>query len=333
MRTEETRFFSLENASGTRLTLTDAGAAVTSLLYRGVDVVLGWRDPGAYADNPSFFGCTVGRCANRMAGGAFDLNGRTCVLGRNDGINNLHSGPDGWHARRWETADVGEDHVTFYLDSPDGDQGFPGRVRVWVMYTLTAADKVHVFYKAVPEADTVLNLTNHSYFNLNGHDSGSVEGHVLQISADHFTPCGEGLIPTGEIAEVSGTPFDFRIAHPIGRDLHDADPQLLSAGGFDHNYCLSGIGLRTAAVLRGDKSGIVLELSTDRPGVQFYSGNSLRGETGKGGVSYSRHGAVCLETQCWPDAIHHENFPSPVAEAGREWTSETVWAFRREEDA
>ena len=328
MISEKMCFYTLENPSGTRLTLTDAGAAVTSLTYRGVDVVLGWGDPGIYADNPSFFGATVGRCANRTAGAAFSLDGRTWILGRNDGLNNLHSGPDGWHARRWETADVGDDFVTFYLDSPDGDQGFPGRVRIWAMYTLTAADRVHIRFKAVPESDTILNVTNHAYFNLNGHGSGSVEGHILQLNADSYTPCGEGLIPTGEIADVTGTPFDFRAAHPIGRDLHGAHPQLTAAGGFDHNLCLSGSGLRTAGTLRGDKSGIVLELITDRPGVQFYSGNSLRGEAGKGGARYSRHGALCLETQCWPDAIHHERFPSPVVSAGEEWTTETVWAFR-----
>ena len=321
--------YTLENAAGTRLAVTDAGAAVVSLIYRGTDVVLGWGDGKKYAENPGCFGATVGRCANRIAFGSFSLNGTEYALARNDGPNNLHSGPDGWHCRRWETVETGEDYVTFYLDSPDGDQGFPGRVRIWVMYTLTPSDSVHILYKAVSDEDTILNVTNHTYFNLNGHDSGSAEGHTLRLYADAYTPSGPGLIPTGEIADVTGTPFDFRTEHAIGHDIECGHPQLVNAKGYDHNFCLSGAGLRPAALLRGEKTGITLEVSTDRPGVQLYTGNFLSGEEGKNGAHYPRRGGVCLETQCWPDAIHNDGFPSPVLPAGEEFRSETVWKLEK----
>ena len=313
-----------------RLTLTDIGASVTDLVFQGTDVVLGWGEPGSYRENGVFLGTTVGRSANRIAGGRFSLNGADYTLGKNDGENNLHSGPDGWHTRRWAAEETGENSLAFRLDSPDGDQGFPGRVRISVTYTL-GPDEVSIEYRAHSDADTLLNPTNHTYFNLNGHGSGDVLGHSLRLCADAYTPAGPGLIPTGEIAPVEGTPFDFRAAHPIGRDIGADHPQLRAAGGYDHNFCLNGNGLRPAAELTGDRSGITLSLWTDRPGVQLYTGNFLAGERGKDGAVYGRRCGVCLETQCWPDAIHRPGFPSPVLRAGEEFRSLTVWRFRSAE--
>ena len=321
--------FRLKNAAGTELTLTDAGAAVVSLVYRGTDIVLGWGDPELYGENPGCFGATVGRCANRTAFGRFSLGGTEYCLAQNDGPNNLHSGPDGWHTRRWDVAEKGEDHVTFYLDSPDGDQGFPGRLQIWVMYTLTEADCVHITYTAIPDSDTIINVTNHAYFNLNGHDSGSIEGHALQLFADAYTPSGPGLIPTGQVEDVTLTPFDFRSAHTIGRDIRSNDPQLVNAGGYDHNYCLECMGMHCAAVLQGEKTGIMLTVETDRPGVQLYTGNFLSVDKGKGGAVYGPRCGICLETQNWPDAIHHADFPSPVLPAGETFRSETVWKLEK----
>lgn len=325
-RPEAARLYVMERGD-LRLTLTDIGASVQGLVFRGTDVVLGLEGPESYRENGSCLGTTVGRSANRIAGGCFALNGKDYPLAKNDGENNLHSGPNGWHTRQWETGEAGEDRVIFRLESPDGDQGFPGSLEASVTYTLSA-DAVMIEYKALSDADTVFNPTNHAYFNLNGHDSGDVLGHSLRLFADAYTPVGPGLIPTGEIVSVEGTPFDFRTPHSIGRDIGADHPQLRTAGGYDHNFCLNGSGLRPAAELAGDKTGITMTLLTDRPGVQLYTANFLSGERGKGGAVYGRWGGVCLETQCWPDAIHKPGFPSPVLRAGEVFHSLTVWRFR-----
>ena len=325
--------YRLENKAGTWAILTDAGAAVVCLFYRGVDVVLGWDTPEEYFPNPGSFGATVGRSANRIGGAAFTLNGKRYELAKNDGENNLHSGPDGYHTRRWETVEASSDRVVFRLDSPDGDQGYPGRFRVSVTYTLTDDDALHILYEGVSDADTVVNLTNHAYFNLNGHASGSAEDHRLMIHADAFTPVAPGLIPTGEIRSVEGTPFDFRTAHPIGRDIGAEDEQLRLGGGYDHNFVLRGEGFRPAAELTGDKTGITLTVETDCPGVQLYTGNFLRGARGKGGAVYNKRGAVCLETQFFPNAVNESAFTSPVVKAGEPYRSETVWRLKKVDGA
>ena len=215
--------------------------------------------------------------------------------------------------------------MVFFLDSPDGDQGFPGRVQLWASYTLTDDDEVILEYRAEPEADTPINLTNHSYFNLNGHDSGDILGHTLRLCADTFTPCREGLIPTGQILATAGTPFDFTETHTVGERIGSDDPRLVSAGGYDLNYPLVGEGLRPAAELTGDRTGIRLTVLTEAPAVQFYSGNFLSGERGKGGAVYARRAGLCLETQCYPNAVNEPRFPSCVVKGGEVWKSRTVW--------
>ena len=321
--------YRLENKNSTWMILTDAGAAVVCLFFRGTDVVLGWDTAQEYFPNPGSFGATVGRSANRIGAAAFTLNGRRYELAKNDGENNLHSGPDGYHNRQWTAKEVTANRAVFCLDSPDGDQGYPGRLRVSVTYTLEDDDSVHIVYEGVSDADTVVNLTNHAYFNLNGHKAGTAMGHRLRINADAFTPVAPGLIPTGELRKVEGTPFDFRTAKPIGRDSGADDEQLRLGGGYDHNFALQGEGFRTAAELTGDKTGITLTVETDCPGVQLYTGNFLNGARGKGGAAYEKRSAVCLETQYFPNAVNEPGFASPVVKAGVPFRSETVWRLKK----
>ena len=321
--------FTLENARGTRLVLTDAGASVVSLVYRGVDVALGWDDPAGYYDGSFYVGSTVGRNCNRIADAAFALNGKTFTLARNDGENNLHSGPDSYSVRRWQTEKAEGDTVVFRMDSPDGDQGFPGALRLTAAFRLTDDDEVELTYRGVSDKDTVVNVTNHTYFNLNGHGSGDIHGHVLRLFASRLTPAREGLIPTGEILDVKGTPFDFTEAHPIGRDIGCGDPRIEMAGGYDHNFLVDAEGFRPAAELTGDKTGIRLTVLTDRPAIQLYTGNFLTGPVGKGGAVYARRGALCLETQQVPNAVNEPAFPSPVVKAGQVYEAKTVWRLEK----
>lgn len=322
--------FVLENKNGTRLVVTDIGACVVSLVYRGVDVALGWDDAAEYLRGDGSVGATVGRSCNRIAGASFTIDGVTYQLAKNDGENNLHSGPDGYAARIWQTAEVTEDAVSFFMDSPDGDQGFPGHLKLWASYRLTEDDRVLLDYRGVSDKDTVINVTNHTYFNLNGQGSGDIHGHILRLYASRFTPSRPGLIPTGEIADVTGTPFDFQAPHDIGRDIGADDPLLTSAGGYDHNFMVDGMGLRPAAELTGEKSGITLTVSTDLPAIQLYTGNFMGECRGKGGSVYGKRCAVCLETQHVPNAVNEPAFPTPVVKALENYESHTVWALKKD---
>ena len=326
---KDAKLYIIENSSGTRLAVTDIGACLVSLVFQGVDIALGWDDAEAYRRGDYYLGATVGRNCNRIAGGAFTVNGKTYQMAKNDGENNLHSGPDGYETRLWQVADHSDAAVTFFMDSPDGDQGFPGRLKLWASYTLTEDNRVIIDYLGEPDADTVVNITNHTYFNLNGQGSGDVHGHVLRLNASRFTPAGPGLIPTGEIVPVAGTPFDFTNAKAIGMDIDADDPLLLSAGGYDHNFLLDGKGMRPAAELTGDRTGITLTVSTDRPAMQLYSGNFLDVAQAKGGKAYGKRSAVCLETQHVPNAVNESAFPSPVVKAGEKYVSRTVWQLKK----
>ena len=328
---ERARLFTLENSSGTRLVLTDIGASAVSLVWRGTDILLGWEDPDRYFNGDGCHGATIGRVANHVADSRFVLNGKTYELVRNDGKNNLHSGPYGYHRRLWQTAETLADRVVFFMDSPDGDQGYPGRLRLWAGYTLTEDDRVVLDCRAEADDDTPVNIVNHAYFNLNGQGSGDILGHSLKIYADTFTPSTADLIPEGDIRPVEGTPFDFRVGHAIGETINESDPRLISAGGYDLNFPVPGEGLRPAAELTGDKSGIRLTVMTDLPAVQLYTGNFLSGEKGKGGAVYPRHSGVCLETQRFPNALNEPRFPSMILRAGETLSSRTVWALSRAE--
>lgn len=324
----------------------DAGCAITRLCVpdrSGAhdNVVLGYADLRGYLGaRREYFGAVVGRVANRIADGAFELGGRRHALACNDGRHHLHGGRIGFDRRSWHVVETSVDaaaaRIVFERHSADGEEGYPGALHVRVSYTLTAHGELTLEYRATAAATTIVNLTNHSYFNLAGAGAGGgdVLQHLLQIEADAFCAVEEGLIPTGELRPVAGTPFDFRRPTPIGQRLGARDVQLERAGGYDHCYVLrqtapgsAGL-LRPACVLDEPRSGRRLRVSTDRPGMQFYSGNFLDGTApGHDGVFYRRHAGLCLETQAFPDAPHHPQFPSIVLEPGRPYRAVTVWRF------
>ncbi|MBQ4425815.1 MAG: galactose mutarotase [Lachnospiraceae bacterium] len=289
------------------------------------DVVLGYDSAEAYFRGGAYFGATVGRFANRIAGAAFELDGKTYRLSANEGVNQLHGGPDGFHRRIWTPIILNEAEAVFRLSSPDGDMGFPGNLSVEVLYSLAVPGELRLEYKAVSDRKTVVSLTNHSYFNLNGHASGEVGDHFLSAAALSYTPTGAGLIPTGEILPVEGTAMDLR----MGRTLADVfdDPRLAATRGYDHNFMLEP-GVKEAACLTSPESGLSLHVITDCPAMQIYTAGFTGEQAGKDGAVYQDHNAVCLETQIGPDAMHHDNFPSPVLEAGREYHSETIYCFK-----
>lgn len=329
---EKTRLYTLENKRGLSIALSDYGACLVKAVLpdkRGkrLDVTLGYESAADYERADKFFGATVGRIANRIGNAAFSLNGREYRLTANEGAHNLHSGPDCYNKRIWKTKEAGEGRVVFALRSPDGDQGYPGEIDIEVSYTLTEENEIKIHYRALPKADTFINLTNHSYFNLEGHDSGDALSQELWIDADAYTRTDKDSIPTGEIVDVTGTPMDFRRKKPIGRDIEARYEALLLAGGYDHNFVLNGEGLRKAAKLSAPKSGITLEVYTDLLGMQFYAGNFLAREEGKGGAVYGKRQGVCFETQYFPDAMNHENFKSPLVRAGEVYETETVFKF------
>ena len=318
--------------TGLALDLLSTGAAVHRLLVTGpsgaeTDVVLGHRDLEAYATVGGYFGVVVGRVANRIDRGRFSLAGVDHEVPTNDRGNALHGGPDGYDRREWVVETVGPDAATLSLTSPDGDQGFPGELLVEVTYTV-APGEVGIDYRATTTRTTVVNLTNHAYFNLDGEGHGTIDDHLLAVNADAVTPLRPDGVPTGEITPVDGTPFDLRSPRRLGDVLAEPSEQLALAGGLDHNFVLSGSGLRTAARLTGS-SGLELEVVTDRPGVQVYSGAYFDGSvTGPSGAPYPQRAGIALETQGFPDAPNQPGFPSIVLRAGETFVSRTVWRFR-----
>ena len=305
---------------------------------RRADVVLGFDDVRQYQEQSPYFGALIGRYANRIAGGRFELNGRTYELPVNNGPNTLHGGTEGFDEKVWDAQELpGGAGVRLSLTSPDGDQGFPARLEVSVTYTLEG-DTLRLDYEArnaEPEGgpETVLNLTNHTYWNLAGEGSGSVGDHELQVNASHYLPVDATSIPLGGPAPVEGTPFDFRTPTAIGARWREGDDQLVNTGGYDHNLVLDGgadssdgDGLALAAVVHDPGSGRVLEVRTDQPGVQFYSGNQLLGTLrGKGDRLYRQGDAFCLETQHWPDSPHHPGYPSTVLRPQQTFRTSTTY--------
>ncbi|MGI4830505.1 MAG: aldose epimerase family protein [Janthinobacterium lividum] len=294
------------------------------------DVVLGYNDLAAYeADKKTYLGSTPGRYANRVAHGRFTLDGVKYTIPTNDGANALHGGTVGFDRKVW-TGKVLSNGVEFTLVSPDGDMGFPGQLTVQVRYTLEG-DALAIHYAASTTKPTVLNLTNHTYFNLSGEGSGSILNEVLTLPAADYTPVDKSLIPTGQLAPVAGTPFDFRQPSPIGKRIGEPDAQLQLALGYDHNFVLSQkseSSLHLAAKVADPASGRTLTVSTTEPGVQFYSGNHLDGATtGRSGKAYAKHAGFCLETQHFPNSPNQPNFPSTVLQPGQEFHSETVFTF------
>ena len=309
------------------------GARVTSLLAPDRagnvgDVALGFAALEPYVEHTAFLGCTVGRYTNRIARGRFELEGKTYQLSVNDGENTLHGGADGlWH-RNWQGRALA-DGVEFTVESADGDQGFPGNLKVTARYRLDGP-RVVLEYEAMTDQVTVVNLTNHAYFNLAGEGSATVLDHELQIEADAFTAIDESAIPLGGQAPVEGTPFDFRAPRRIGDRIHEPHPQLLNGKGYDHNFVLRGEAgvLRPAATVVHRESGRTLSVETTEPGVQFYSGNYLDGSlVGRSGQPYHWRSSMCLETQHFPDSPNHPDFPSTVLRPGERFRSSTVWTL------
>ena len=324
--------FSLENSKGTRAEVTDYGASLVRFLFddkNGIqrDLVLGYDDVSGYEKGEVFFGGTIGRVANRIGGGRFELGGKTYELTRNDGLNSLHGGRDLYNKRIWDVEEETASSVTFRLFSPDGDQGFPGNLNVTVCYSLSEDDELTIDYTAKADEDTPLSLCNHTYFNLAGHSSGSVLSQVAVIHADQVTEVDKNLVTTGKLISVDGTPFDFRKGKSLGQDIEEECDLLRLGGGYDHNFVISGSGYREAASLYCPETGISMKIFSDLPGMQVYTANMLTHENGKESVVYHQREGVCFETQFFPDAINKDNFEGGMIKAGEIFRSTTCYAF------
>lgn len=309
--------------------VTDYGAHLVSLLVpdrngRYDDVVLGFDDANGYRLGEGFIGAMVGRSANRIAGSQYTINDRTYHITPNEGPNNLHSGPDFYHLRMWQVREVTDSSITLLLNSPDGDQGYPGNAEIRVTYRLDSLGALHIVYDAMSDKDTIFNFTNHSYFNLAGHKDGDATKQLLTIPARYFCPADAQSIPTGELRPVEGTPFDFRVPKPIGQDIEADYEPLHLQGGYDHNF---EVFCNPCAILSDPVSGRTMAVHTDLPGMQLYSGNFIGQQVGKDGFVYRKHSGICLETQVFPDAIHHPEWVQPVVKAGVPYHSETVYSF------
>ncbi|MCI0509274.1 MULTISPECIES: aldose epimerase family protein [Chromohalobacter] len=343
--------YHLRNGHGIDMTVITYGGIITSLrtpdaqgnvddIVLGFDSLEGYRSDAYRQSNP-YFGALIGRYGNRIAEGRFMLDGTTYELATNDGPHHLHGGDKGFDKRLWQAHSFENDTgvgVELRYTSEDGEEGYPGRLDTRVTYTLTADDEVIIDYHATTDKATPVNLTQHSYFNLAGEGSGSIVDHRLMLNADAFTPVDDTLIPTGELRDVAGTPFDFRDATPIGARIGEENTQLVYGQGYDHNFVLvrddaSAGELVTAARVVAPQSGRVLEIATTEPGIQFYSGNFLDGTLiGKGGDAYEKRSGFALETQHFPDSPNQAGFPSTILAPGETYESRTVWRFSTQRD-
>lgn len=328
----EIKLYTITNKNGMVAKLTNIGAILVSLLVPDKagdikDVVLGFDSGEEYYGNGSFFGATIGRSANRVADAKFSIDGVTYNLCVNDNANNLHSDKDnGFHKRIW-SAETGENCVKFSLFSEDMDMGFPGNLNISVTYTLTDDNALELHYEGVCDKKSYLNMTNHTYFNLAGHDSGCMEDTILTINAKNYTPVVEGAIPTGEIASVEGTPMDFTAPKAIGKEIEADFEQLKLVQGYDHNYVLDNYTGEMRKIAEAEAAGRKMEVYTDLPGVQFYAGNCISPETGKGNAKYDKRHAFCLETQYYPNSINQEGFYKPEFDANEKYDTTTIYKF------
>lgn len=331
---QEATLYTLENSKGMKAEVTNYGANLVNLFVpdkNGVveDVVLGFDSVKGYMKNGSFFGATIGPSANRIAGAKFTIDGVEYHIDVNDGPNNLHSHmQDGYHKMLWETEE-GENSVTFTVRDTDGYMGFPGNKELSLTYTLDEENGLTLHYHAKSDKNTVMNPTNHSYFNLDGHKSGNIEDHIMMINASCYTPVVPGAIPTGELAPVKGTPMDFTSEKVVGKEIRENMEQLLLTQGYDHNWVVDGWNgeLRHVATTIGPKSGRKMHTYSTLPGVQFYAGNCIGDEPGKDGAFYTKRSGLCLETQYYPNSINTPSFPSCVFGGEKEYDSVTVYRF------
>lgn len=330
-----TALYTLKNAAGMEVCVTNFGGRIVSIMVPDkdgnmVDVVLGFDNIQDYFNKPSDFGASIGRYANRIAGGKYTLDGETVQLMQNDGTNCLHGGPTGWQYQVYDAEQVDDQTIKLTMVSPDGDNGFPGTVTAVVTYKLTDDNAIDISYSGTTDKPTVLSMTNHSYFNLSGNHAAEATDHVLYVASDVFTPADEILIPTGEFVAVEGTPMDFRTPKVLSQDI-DADYEQIKLGnGFDHNWVLNTNGdiNKICTTLSCPSTGIVLDVYTDQPGIQVYSGNFLTGEVaGKHGTLYPKRAAVCLETQLYPNSPNMPEWPSAFLRPGETYTHRCIYKF------
>jgi aldose 1-epimerase len=326
----------LINSNGMKAVVTPYGGKVMSLFVPDKDgnledIVLGYDSASQYPTGNPYFGALIGRYGNRIAKGLFALEGNKYQLATNNGANALHGGPGGFHNVLWQRERVSDDKIVLTYLSKDGEEGYPGNLSARVTYSITNENELVIEYEATTDKTTVVNLTHHSFFNLAGAGKGTVMNHKLYINADKFTPVDTGLIPTGELKPVKGTPFDFTTATNIGDRIAQDDEQLKNGKGYDHNWVLNrkAEGLMHAATVSEPESGRIMEVWTTEPGLQFYSGNFLDGsDTGKGGVKYLFRSAFCLETQHFPDSPNQPNFPSTVLKPGELYKQTCIYKFK-----
>ena len=334
---KEAGIYKLTNANGMEVTVTGFGGRIMSVLVPDRDgnlrdVVLGFDKVQDYypENNQTDFGASIGRYANRINQGRIAIDGVEYQLPQNNFGHCLHGGPTGWQYQEYKVVEADATHIKLLRESPDGDNNFPGNVKAYVTYTLTPDNAIDIAYEAPTDAPTVINMTNHSYFNLSGDPTRTILDHVLYVNASSFTPTDDTFMTTGEIVPVAGTPFDFTVPKPIGQDIEADCDQIRGANGFDHNWCLDTAGdiTQVACELYCPETGIDLKVYTDEPGVQVYSGNFLDGSvTGKGGVVYNQRTAICLETQHYPDSPNKPQWPSVVLRPGETYHSHCVYAI------
>lgn len=334
----EATLYTLTNASGASVSITNYGGIVNQILVpdrdgRLTDVILGCPDAPHYVPNNGYLGALIGRVGNRINRGQCTLNGQALQLAANANGHHLHGGDKGFDQKLWQADPVegqGQDQLVLSIVSPDGEENYPGTLKVQVTYTFDDACALSIRYQAVSDKDTLVNLTNHTYFNLGGEGSGKIVDQMISINADRLTVVDGDCIPTGELRPVDGTPFDLRTSKKIeeGLRLVGQDEQMTNGGGYDHNFCLNGQGMRQAATVFAPSTGIFMEVKTDMPGIQFYAGNMLDGTMlGKCGQKYTARDGLCLETQYYPDSINHPNFPDSVLRAGEAYDFTTVYTF------
>ena len=327
--------YTLKNAAGMEVCITNFGGRIVSLMVPDRngelrDVVLGFDNIADYQNVPSDFGASIGRYANRIAHGRLVIDGDTVQLPQNNFGHCLHGGPAGWQYKVYEARQLDGKTLELYMDSPDGDENFPGHVKAKVTYNLTDDNAIVIAYEATTDAPTVVNMTNHSYFNLSGDPSRTILDHLLTVDADSYTPVDSTYMTTGEIAPVEGTPMDFRTETAVGARLHENNEQLKNANGYDHNWVLATAGdaERTAARLVSPETGICLTVRTTEPGLQIYTGNFLDGTIkGKKGIVYNPRTAICLETQHYPDSPNKPQWPSTLLRPGETYESLCIYGF------
>lgn len=325
--------YKMTNSHGNFVTIINYGAAITSITLNTpkgpVDVALGYKTIEEYENNGGYLGACIGRVANRLGGASFTLNGTTYNLAANDGPNHLHGGLKGFDKQYFDIYTDSEDPDCLHASrlSPDGEENYPGNLHVSIKYTWDDQNRLGIAYRCKSDMDTPVNLTNHSYFNLSGEADGSILDHELSIHAWRFTENNDQCLPTGKILPVAHTPFDFRKPKPIGRDIEADDEQLRCGNGYDHNFIAVGRRMRRIARAFSPKTGIGMNVHSNMPGVQFYSGNALTGQTGKSGTAYGKRSGFCLETQYYPNAFACPDFPSIIVKKNRTYSKQTIYEF------